>query len=227
MNTSAQATQANESAHHHESDRQGGDPADVPSQAAEVVVREAGDQPQPGMDGQGGGTGEQQELHPHEHPDRVGRAEKPLEAWQIDPAHPQAGEHLDRQSRESQRPPAAETQTRQQPGSCFHDGSNPPGLTMKVIVDLCVVPIGVGVHLAPFIAACEKVLSEAGLKIQLHPNGTAIEGEWEPVFAAIEACHQAVHAMGCPQVYTTVKINTRTDRDQTLEDKVASVQALL
>ena len=35
---------------------------------------------------------------------------------------------------------------------------------MKVIVDLCVVPIGVGVHLAPYIAACEKVLTEAGLK---------------------------------------------------------------
>jgi hypothetical protein len=47
------------------------------------------------------------------------------------------------------------------------------------------------------------------------------------VFAAIEACHQAVHAMGCPRVYTTVKINMRTDKDQTLEDKVASVQALL
>jgi len=98
-------------------------------------------------------------------------------------------------------------------------------LAVKVIVDLCVVPIGVGVHLAPHIAACEKVLTEAGLKIQLHPNGTAIEGEWEPVFAAIEACHQAVHAMGCPRIYTTVKINTRTDKDQTLEDKVASVQA--
>ena len=83
-------------------------------------------------------------------------------------------------------------------------------------MDLCVVPIGVGVHLAPYIAACEKVLTEAGLKIRLHPNGTAIE-----------ACHQAVHAMGCPRVYTTVKINTRTDKDQTLEDKVASVQALL
>jgi uncharacterized protein YqgV (UPF0045/DUF77 family) len=47
------------------------------------------------------------------------------------------------------------------------------------------------------------------------------------VFAAIEACHQAVHAMGCPRVYTTLKINTRTDKDQTLEDQVASVQALL
>ena len=98
---------------------------------------------------------------------------------------------------------------------------------MKVIVDLCVVPIGVGVHLGLYIATCEKVLTEAGLKIQLHPNGTAIEGEWQPVFQAIEACHQAVHAMGCPRVYTTVKINTRIDRDQTLENKVASVEALL
>ncbi len=98
---------------------------------------------------------------------------------------------------------------------------------MKVIVDLCVVPIGVGVHLAPYIAACEKVLTAAGLKTQLHPNGTAIEGEWEPVFAAIEACHQKVHAMGCPRVYTTVKASTHTDKDQTLDDMVASVQALM
>ena len=56
-------------------------------------------------------------------------------------------------------------------------------------------------------------------------RGSEIEGEWEPVFAAIEACHQAVHAMGCPRVYTTETINTRTDKEQTLEDKVASVQA--
>ncbi len=65
------------------------------------------------------------------------------------------------------------------------------------------------------------------MQSQLHPNGTAIEGEWETVFNAIVACHQAVHAMGCPRVYTTVKINTRTDKDRTREDKVASVQALL
>jgi uncharacterized protein (TIGR00106 family) len=83
------------------------------------------------------------------------------------------------------------------------------------------------VHLAPYIAACEKVLTEAGLKSSCTPMAPAIEGEWEPVFAAIEACHQAVHAMGCPRNYTTVKINTRTDKHQTLEDKVASVQALL
>ena len=47
------------------------------------------------------------------------------------------------------------------------------------------------------------------------------------MFAGIEACHQAVHAMGCPRVYTNLKVSTRTDKEQTLEDKVASVQALL
>ena len=71
------------------------------------------------------------------------------------------------------------------------------------------------------------MLLEAGFTIHRHPNGTAIEGEWEPVFAAIEACHQAVHAMGAPRIFTTVKVNTRTDRDQTVEAKVASIEALL
>ena len=59
---------------------------------------------------------------------------------------------------------------------------------MKVTVDLRVVPIGVGVHLPPNTVDSEKVLTDAGLKIQLHPNGT--------------------------------------DKDQSLGDKVASVQSL-
>jgi uncharacterized protein (TIGR00106 family) len=71
------------------------------------------------------------------------------------------------------------------------------------------------------------VLLDAGFTIQRHPNGTAIEGEWAPVFQAIETCHAAVHAMGAPRIFTTVKVNTRTDRDQTLEAKVASIEALL
>ena len=31
---------------------------------------------------------------------------------------------------------------------------------MKVIVDLCVVPIGVGIDLAPYVAACQQVLQQ-------------------------------------------------------------------
>lgn len=98
---------------------------------------------------------------------------------------------------------------------------------MKVLVDLCIVPIGVGVSLSTYIAACEKVLTGAGLKTTLHSYGTNIEGEWDEVFAAIRRCHEVVHGMGAPRITTTIKLGTRTDRSQTMEDKVRSVQEKL
>lgn len=98
---------------------------------------------------------------------------------------------------------------------------------MKVMIDLCIVPLGVGVSLSPYVAACEKVLAEAGLKTALHAYGTNIEGEWETVFAAVKRCHETVHAMGAPRITTTIKLGTRTDRAQSMEDKVRSVQEKL
>lgn len=94
---------------------------------------------------------------------------------------------------------------------------------MNVMIDLCIVPIGVGVSLSPYIAACEKVLTDAGLKTSLHSYGTNVEGEWETVFAAVKRCHEMVHEMGAPRITTTIKLGTRTDRVQTMEDKVKSV----
>jgi len=98
---------------------------------------------------------------------------------------------------------------------------------MKVLVDLCVVPLGVGVSVSSYVAACEKILAEAGLKTALHAYGTNIEGEWDAVFAAIKRCHEVVHQMGAPRITTTIKMGTRTDREQTMEDKINSVQAKL
>lgn len=95
---------------------------------------------------------------------------------------------------------------------------------MKVLVDLCVVPMGVGVSVSSYVAACEKVLTEAGLKTALHAYGTNIEGEWDEVFAAIKRCHEVVHELGAPRITTTIKLGTRNDRNQTMEDKLRSVQ---
>jgi len=94
---------------------------------------------------------------------------------------------------------------------------------MKVLVDLCIVPLGVGVSVSTYIAACQRVLREAGLKTALHSYGTNIEGEWDEVFAAVKRCHQVVHEMGAPRITTTIKLGTRTDREQTMEDKINSV----
>ena len=98
---------------------------------------------------------------------------------------------------------------------------------MKVLIDLCIVPIGVGVSLSTYVAECEKILAEAGLKTVLHSYGTNIEGEWDDVFAAVKRCHKKVHAMGAPRISTTIKLGTRTDRNQTMEEKVESVMIKL
>ena len=98
---------------------------------------------------------------------------------------------------------------------------------MKVIMDLCLVPLGVGVSVSSYIAACERILKEAGLSTHLHAYGTNIEGEWDAVLAAVKRCHETVHAMGAPRISTVIKLGTRTDREQSMADKVQSVQAKL
>jgi len=95
---------------------------------------------------------------------------------------------------------------------------------MHVIVDLCVVPLGVGVSVSTYVAKCQQVIEEAGLKFSLHAYGTNIEGEYDAVFATIRRCHEEIHAMGAPRITTTIKLGSRTDRTQTMQDKLDSVR---
>lgn len=98
---------------------------------------------------------------------------------------------------------------------------------MKVIVDLCVVPIGVGLSVSKYIAECEKILKDAGLKTMLHAYGTNIEGEWDDVFNAVKKCHEKVHEIGAPRISSSIRLGTRTDREQSMEDKIRSVELKL
>ncbi len=94
---------------------------------------------------------------------------------------------------------------------------------MWVTIDLCIIPIGVGVSLSPYIAICQEIIEETGLKHQLLPNGTAIEGDWDEVLTCIKRCHEQIHSKGVLRIFSTVKLNTRTDRQQSFEEKVPKV----
>ena len=94
---------------------------------------------------------------------------------------------------------------------------------MWVNIDLCLIPIGVGVSISPFVAACKKVIEKYELVYELGPNGTAIEGEWDNVFDCVKECHEQLHQLGVVRVFTTLKVNTRTDRKQLFHEKVSSV----
>jgi len=98
---------------------------------------------------------------------------------------------------------------------------------MNVIADLCIVPLGVGVSVSSYVAACQRILTDAGLDIKLHAYGTNIEGEWGAVFTAIRRCHEEIHVLGAPRITTTLKFGTRTDRQQHMDDKIESVKSKL
>ncbi len=94
---------------------------------------------------------------------------------------------------------------------------------MNVIMDLCIVPMGVGVSVSKYVVACHDVLENEGLTTNLHAYGTNIEGEWDEVMVGVKKCHEKIHAMGAPRITTTIKLGTRIDREQTMKDKIESV----
>lgn len=57
--------------------------------------------------------------------------------------------------------------------------------------------------------------------------GTSLEGDIDDIFAVCAELHKIPLREGAPRVYTVIKIDQRTDKEQSLDDKVASVEAKL
>ena len=94
---------------------------------------------------------------------------------------------------------------------------------MFVSIDLCLVPIGVGTSLSPYIKECIEIIKSEGLNYELGANGTAIEGDWDKEFECVKRCHEKINSKGAPRIYITMTVNTRTDKEQKLSVKVRSV----
>ena len=73
---------------------------------------------------------------------------------------------------------------------------------MNVMIDICVIPMNVGISVSPYVVECQKIFDEAGLNHQLHPYGTNVEGDWDEVMAAVKRCHEKMHEMGADRVHS-------------------------
>lgn len=98
---------------------------------------------------------------------------------------------------------------------------------MRISVMVSIIPLGAGMSLSKYVAACERTLSCAGLDPKLHAHGSNIEGEWDDVMAALSKCLETVHEMGAPRIATFLKISSRTDREVSGDAAIASVEAKL
>lgn len=96
---------------------------------------------------------------------------------------------------------------------------------MHIIAEISVVPIGVGVSLSKYVAAAIDALEAGGFDCHVQAYGTVVEGEYDAVFAAVRSAVEQVHELGSPRVHCTVKFGSRTDRADSIAERLQSVTA--
>jgi len=96
--------------------------------------------------------------------------------------------------------------------------------------DLTVIALGrPDPSASEYIAEIQRRLAaQDRVRYEMHAMGTSLEGSTEDILAVVGELHAAPFDLGVPRVYTVLKLDERRDRpDQSLDDKVRSVQARL
>ena len=95
--------------------------------------------------------------------------------------------------------------------------------------DLTVISLGrPELSASKYIAEIQKRLAaQDRVRYRLHAMGTSLEGTTDDVLELVRELHEVPFGMGIERVYTVLKLDDRRDKDQTLEDKVTSVEKLL
>ncbi len=94
---------------------------------------------------------------------------------------------------------------------------------MKVAADLCIVPMGVGPSVSPYVREIKAIIEASGLAATMHPNGTNIEGELLDICRLAERCEARLAELGVQRTFFTMIFSTRRDKDQSMADKMTAV----
>lgn len=83
-----------------------------------------------------------------------------------------------------------------------------------------------GKGIREYVALALDVLDDMGIRYELTPMATNMEGEVETICRALALIHQRCHERGAARVGSLLKIDDRVDTAQTLESKVQHVQEM-
>ena len=95
--------------------------------------------------------------------------------------------------------------------------------------DLTVIALGrPDASASEYIAEIQRRLgAQDRVRFRMHAMGTSLEGATADILAVVGELHAVPFELGVPRVYTVLKLDERRDKEQTLDDKVASVERLL
>src|SRR3954447_7433862 len=72
-----------------------------------------------------------------------------------------------------------------------------------------------------------RLAAQNRVRYELHAMGTNLEGSTEDILNVVAELHRVPFEMGLPRVYTVLKLDDRRDKEQSLSDKVRSVEERL
>jgi uncharacterized protein (TIGR00106 family) len=91
-----------------------------------------------------------------------------------------------------------------------------------MIAELSIMPIGKGESVSIWVSRAIEVIDRSGLKYQVGPMGTSIEGEWEQIAPVVGQCLRVL-SRDCHRILVTVRADYRTTATRSLGDAVRSV----
>jgi uncharacterized protein (TIGR00106 family) len=96
------------------------------------------------------------------------------------------------------------------------------------LMDISVAPLGTGsTSVSAYVAEAQRVLAASGLKYQLTPMATVVEGPLPELLALVERLHEAMVAAGALRLVTSIRLDDRRDKPGTMAGKLDSVKAHL
>ena len=92
------------------------------------------------------------------------------------------------------------------------------------MAEVTVVPMGTeSPSLSAYVAEVLTLVKSSGIKYQLTPMGTILEGDLDEIFALVRRMHEVPFSNEIRRVVTTLKIDDRRDKPLTMEGKVQAV----
>jgi uncharacterized protein (TIGR00106 family) len=96
------------------------------------------------------------------------------------------------------------------------------------LAEISIIPIGTPTpSIGDWIAESVKILEKEGIKYELSPTGTLVEGRSSDIFRVAGKMHTAALKMGIKRVFTSILVDDRRDKDVTMKSKIASVKKRL
>jgi len=92
------------------------------------------------------------------------------------------------------------------------------------LVEVSIVPVGTNeASFSSFVTEAARVAEQMGLKFQVTPTATVLEGDLQKALNCAQKMHAAAVSAGATRVVTNVTIDDRHDKDLTMEGAVDAV----